>query len=197
MIRAMPDSHFQPAYLQQPLLETADWLYQSSERLAQQLNYAAQALMHALTSGGTVLCAGEDEGAHLARRAATLLVQGQGRERPPLAAVALTPSGSPQQPTLAQQVRALGHPGDVWLAFSLERDEPDLLAATDAARELDMTLVAFTGETARTLGPMLRDTDVWVPLPGTRADTMFATAWLALSGLCAAVDNHLLGEENP
>lgn len=192
----MPDSHFQLAYLQQPLLETADWLYQSSERLAQQLNFAAQALMHTLTSGGTVLCAGEDEGALLARRAATLLVQGQGRVRPPLAAVALTPSGSPQQPTLAQQVRALGHPGDVWLAFSLERDDPDLLAATDAARELDLTLIAFTGERARTLGPMLRDTDVWVPLPGTRPETMFATAWLALGGLCAAVDNHLLGEEH-
>lgn len=191
----MPDTPYLPTHLQQPLLETADWLYQSSERLALQLNFAAQALMHALTSGGKVLCAGEAEAALLARQAANLLVRGTGRERPPLAAHALTPPTDAQQATLTQQLRALGHPGDVWLAFSMERDEPGLLAATQAARELDLTLVAFTGEAASVLGPQLRDTDVWVPLPGTQAPTLFALGWLALHGLCAAVDNHLLGED--
>lgn len=195
MIRAMPDTPFQQTYLQQPLLETADWLYQASERLAQQLNYAAQAIMHTLTSGGKVLCAGEAEAAWLAQQAATWLVRGTGRERPPLSALALTPPTSPLQASLTQQVRALGHPGDVWLAFSLERDDPDLLAATESAREQDLTLVVFTGEAARTLGPQLRDTDVWVPLPGAREATLFAIAWLALEGLCAAVDTHLLGED--
>ncbi len=195
MIRAMPDSHFQQTSLQQPLLETADWLYQSSDRLAQQLNYAAQAIMHTITSGGRVLCAGEGEAAWLAQQAASLLVNGSGRERPPLAAHALIPPQGGAQASLTQQVRALGHPGDVWLAFSMERDEADLKAATEAARDNDLTLVAFTGESARTLGPLMRDTDVWVPLPGTRPETLFATGWLALHGLCAAVDTHLLGED--
>lgn len=190
----MPDTPFQPTHLQQPLLETADWLYQSSERLAQQLNYAAQAVMHTITTGGRVFCAGEGEGAWLAQQAATLLVRGMGRERPPLAAQALPPPLHTSQASLAQQVRALGHPGDLWLAFSLERDEADLLAATEAAREQDLTLVAFTGEAASVLGPQLRDTDVWVPLPGSQAPTLFAIGWLALHGLCAAVDTHLLGE---
>lgn len=195
MIRAMPDSHFQQTSLQQPLLETADWLYQSSDRLAQQLNYAAQAIMHTITSGGRVLCAGEGEAAWLAQQAASLLVNGSGRERPPLAAHALIPPQGGAQASLTQQVRALGHPGDVWLAFSMERDEADLQAATEAARDNDLTLVAFTGESARTLGPLMRDTDVWVPLPGTRPETLFATGWLALHGLCTAVDTHLLGED--
>ncbi|KGM42000.1 hypothetical protein JY96_07660 [Aquabacterium sp. NJ1] len=191
----MPDSHFQQTSLQQPLLETADWLYQSSDRLAQQLNYAAQAIMHTITSGGRVLCAGEGEAAWLAQQAASLLVNGSGRERPPLAAHALIPPQGGAQASLTQQVRALGHPGDVWLAFSMERDEADLRTATEAARDNDLTLVAFTGESARTLGPLMRDTDVWVPLPGTRPETLFATGWLALHGLCAAVDTHLLGED--
>ncbi len=195
MIRAMPDSHFQQTSLQQPLLETADWLYQSSDRLAQQLNYAAQAIMHTITSGGRVLCAGEGEAAWLAQQAASLLVNGSGRERPPLAAHALIPPQGGAQASLTQQVRALGHPGDVWLAFSMERDEADLRTATEAARDNDLTLVAFTGESARTLGPLMRDTDVWVPLPDTRPETLFATGWLALHGLCAAVDTHLLGED--
>jgi D-sedoheptulose 7-phosphate isomerase len=191
----MPDSHLQQATLQQPLLEAADWLYQSSERLTQQLNYAALAIMHAITSGGKVLCAGEAEASWLAEHAATLLVGGAGRERPPLAAVALTPPHGGAHTSLSQQLRALGHPGDVWLAFSLERPETELLAATEAAREQDLTLIAFTGEAARTLGPQLRDTDVWVPLPGARPETIFAIGWLALHGLCLAVDTHLLGED--
>jgi len=190
----MPDPSYQPTLLQQPLLETADWLYQSSERLAQQLNFAAQAIMHTITTGGRVLCAGEGEAAWLAQQAANLLVRGTGRERPPLAALALSPPMHPTQPSLTQQVRALGHPGDLWLAFSLERNEADLRAATEAAREQDLTLVAFTGEAASVLGPQLRDTDVWVPLPGTQTPTLFAIGWLALHGLCTAVDTHLLGE---
>lgn len=195
MIRAMPDSHFQQTSLQQPLLETADWLYQSSDRLAQQLNYAAQAIMHTITSGGRILCAGEAEAAWLAQQAAALLVRGSGRERPPLAAHALMPAQGGVQPTLTQQVRALGHPGDVWLAFSMERDEADLREATQAAREHDLTLIAFTGESAATLGPLMRDTDVWVPLPGARPEALFAIGWLAVHGLCNAVDTHLLGED--
>lgn len=191
----MPDSHFQQTALQHPLLETADWLYQSSERLAQQLNFAAQAIMHTITSGGRVLCAGEAEAAWLAQQAASLLVRGSGRERPPLAAHALTPPHGGAQATLTQQVRALGHPGDVWLVFSMERAEADLKEATEAAREHDLTLIAFTGENASTLGPLIRDTDVWVPLPGSRPETLYAIAWLALYGLCAAVDTHLLGED--
>lgn len=191
----MPDSHFQQTTLQQPLLEAADWLYQSSDRLTQQLNYAAQAIMHTITSGGKVLCAGEAEASWLAEHAATLLVGGTGRERPPLAAMALTPPHGGAHTSLSQQLRALGHPGDVWLAFSLERDETELLGATEVAREQDLTLIAFTGEAARTLGPQLRDTDVWVPLPGSRPETLFAIGWLALHGLCSAVDTHLLGED--
>lgn len=190
----MADTPFQAQFPQQPLLETADWLYQSSERLTSQIHYAAQAIVHSVTSGGRVFCAGEAEAHTLARQAAALLLHGTGRERPPLAAHCLTPALAAGEATLDQQLRAWGHPGDVWLVFSMEREERDLKAATATARELDMTLVVFSGEAAQTLGPLLRDTDVWVPLPGARAAILFATAWLALDGLCHAVDATLLGD---
>jgi len=181
MIRAMSESSLVHASLQMPLMAAADGLYQSSERLVQQLDFAAQAVMHAVTSGGKVL------------PGARLLVHGHDRERPPLAAVAVQPR--PGQTDLTAGLRALGHPGDVWLAFSLERNEAELRTATELAAELDLTLIAFTGESARTLGALLRDTDVWVPLPGgDRPDTLYAMAWLALHGLVTAVDTHLLGD---
>lgn len=186
----MSDAQIQPPFLQQPFLETADVLYQSADRLALHLQYAAQAITHTLTTGGKVLCAGVAEAEWLAQQSASLLVKGISRERPPLAALAL----SGRDDSLLAQVRALGHPGDVWLAFSLERDEPPLVAATQAARDQDMTLVLFTGEAASVLGPLLRDTDVWVPLPGHQPARLFAVAWLALHSLCEAVDTHLLGD---
>ncbi len=190
----MSEASFQP-YLQQPFLEMADLLYQSSDRLAQQLNFAAQAIVHTVTTGGKVICAGDAESGWLAQQAAGVLVRGRGRERPPLSALALSNPTHELQPTLAQQVQALGHPGDVWLVFSLETDSPDLVAATEVARDLDLILVAFTGEAAAVVGPLLRDTDVWVPVPGTQTAQLFAMAWMGLHGLCSAVDTYLLGEQ--
>ena len=189
----MSDPSFVHAALQLPLMAAADGLYQSAERLVQQLDFAAQAVMHAVTAGGKVICAGEAEAASLADQAARLLVQGHDRERPPLAGLAIHPA--PGQTDLCASLRALGHPGDVWLAFSLEREEMDLQAATQLAAEMDLTLICFTGDAARTLGPLLRDTDVWVPLPGgERPETLYAMAWMALHGLASAVDAHLLGD---
>ena len=103
----MADTPFQAQFPQQPLLETADWLYQSSERLTSQIHYAAQAIVHSVTSGGRVFCAGEAEAHTLARQAAALLLHGTGRERPPLAAHCLTPALAAGEATLDQQLRAL------------------------------------------------------------------------------------------
>jgi D-sedoheptulose 7-phosphate isomerase len=195
----MPDPLLTPPFLSQTFVEAADGLFQSSDRLAQHLHAAALAIVHGLTSGSKVLCAGEAEGAWLARQAAHQLLNGSGRLRPPLAAISVAGDWAPgqvaQPGAMEAQVRALGHPGDVWLAFSLEQGEAELAAATATARDMDLTLVVVTGEAASVLGPMVRDTDVWVPLPGKDSAPLFSTAWLAVHVLSEAVDAHLLGEE--
>lgn len=195
----MSDPLLTPPFLSQAFTQAGDALYQSSDRLAQHLHAAALAIVHGLTSGSRVLCAGEREGVWLAQQAAQLLVQGTGRARPPLAALSVCGGWGPGQAAqgghLETQVRALGQPGDVWLAFSLEQAEGELAAATATARDMDLTLVVMTGEAASVLGPMVRDTDVWVPLPGTHPTHLFGTAWLAVHLLSEAVDAHLLGEE--
>lgn len=185
-----------PSFLAESVHQLADGLYQGAERLAHQLDAAAQAVVLALTHGGRVLCAGEAEAALLASHMADLLVKGRLRPRPPLAALALqAPSDAENAGLLDARLRALGQPGDVWLAFSLEAAEAELAMATATAREMDLTLVVLTGESAATLGPMVRDTDVWVPLPGLDRTQLFSTAWLAVHLLADAIDAHLLGEE--
>ncbi len=195
----MSDTHLIPPFLQQGFVEAADGLFQASDRLAHHLHLAAQAIIHSMTSGGKVWCAGQGPAGWLARQTAHLLVSGTGRPRPALAAMALCTEGDPGQTTpegyLETQLRALAHPGDVWLACSLEGQEAELARATLAAVELDMTLVILSGEAASVLGPMVRETDVWVPLPGKNSVQLFSAAWLAVHGLCNAVDAHLLGDE--
>jgi D-sedoheptulose 7-phosphate isomerase len=42
---------------------------------------------------------------------------------------------------------------------------------------------------------MVRDTDVWVPVPGRNTTELFSASWLALQALMGAVDGCLLGED--
>ena len=66
--------------------------------------------------------------------------------------------------------------GDLWLAFSLERDEADLKVASEAASEQDLTLVAFTGETASVLGPRFETPMSGCPCRALQAPTLYAIA---------------------
>jgi len=99
--------------IQQQFFESADLKYQSAETLARPVAEAAQALLGAITGGGKVLVFAAGAASSLAPHFAQLLVGRYERERPPLAALALGAQA-------AQQVRALGLPGDVLLTGTPE-----------------------------------------------------------------------------
>ena len=98
----------------------------------------------------------------------------------------------------ARQVRALGQAGDVLLALSVTGNDANLLAATEAAHERDMTVVVLTGRTGGKLAAMLRETDVLISVPHDRAARVREVHALVLHCLSDGVDAQLLGEqENP
>jgi D-sedoheptulose 7-phosphate isomerase len=75
-------------------------------------------------------------------------------ERPPLPAIALTTDTSAltaiandyqYAQVFAKQVRALGKPGDVALAISTSGNSPNVLAAIDTCKELDIGTIGLTG----------------------------------------------------
>jgi D-sedoheptulose 7-phosphate isomerase len=194
-------SSFPPSLtsLQQVLIDAAEQLYQTSERLPQPLYLAAQAIVNSLTCGGKVVCAGQGPDAWLAQQTAHLLVHGQGRLRPPLAALDVSfncqPSTQALAGSLSSRVMALGQAGDIWLAFSLSAPNEEMVQATQAAKDLDLILLIVSSEADTAWADRIRDTDMWLALPGTHSTALFGSAWLALHGLCEAVDSHLLGEE--
>jgi D-sedoheptulose 7-phosphate isomerase len=129
-----------------------------------------------------------------------MFVGGFERERPELAALALSGDGAalavtPEDQALARQVRALGHTGDVLMVLTTAGEEPVLQQAVHAAHERDMTVIALTGKGGGALAKLLRETDVHVCVPHDRVARIREVQQLVLHCLCDGVDAQLLGEQ--
>lgn len=195
--------------IQQHFIDSADLKYQAAQALSHPIAAAVQAVLACVTSGGKVLACGNGPSAAEAQQFAAFCVAGFERERPELAALALTAdstllttaaAGGNNNSTdaaqqFARQVRALGQAGDVLLALSVTGNDANLLAATDAAHERDMTVVVLTGRTGGKLAALLRETDVLISVPHDRAARVREVHALALHCLCDGVDAQLLGEQ--
>ena len=188
--------------IQQHFIDSADLKYQAAQALSLPIAQAVQAVLACVTSGGKVLACGNGPSAAEAQQFAAFCVAGFERERPELAALALSTDStlltSDAVQPVARQVRALGQAGDVLLLMSVTGNDANLLAATEAAHERDMTVVVLTGRTGGKLAAMLRETDVLISVPHDRAARVREVHALVLHCLSDGVDAQLLGEqENP
>jgi D-sedoheptulose 7-phosphate isomerase len=93
-------------------------------------------------------------------------------------------------------VQALGQPGDVLLALSTSGSSANVLAAVEAARAKDMTVIALTGRGGGKLRERLLETDVHVCVPHDRTARIQEVHILVIHCLCDAVDLQLLGEQD-
>jgi D-sedoheptulose 7-phosphate isomerase len=173
--------------IQQHFIDSADLHYKVADTLAKPVDDAVQAVLACLTGGGKLLAGGLGTSAALAQYLVNLLVAGFERDRPGLAAIALSSDAlmatrwSDQQ-ALARQIFALGQTGDVLVLFSHERE---------------MVVVALTGHMGGVLARQLRETDVHVCVPHERAARIREVQHLVLHCLCDGIDTQLLGEQEP
>ena len=190
--------------IQQHFIDSADLKYQAAQALSAPIAAAVQAILACVTSGGKVLACGNGPSAAEAQQFAAFCVAGFERDRPELAAVALTSDstlltlaggGSDGAQQFARQVRALGQAGDVLLALSVTGKEANVIAATEAAHERDMTVVILSGRTGGKLAALVRETDVLISVPHDRAARVREVHALVLHCLCDGVDAQLLGEQ--
>jgi D-sedoheptulose 7-phosphate isomerase len=191
--------------IQQQFFDSADLKYQAAEALAKPIAEAVAALMGCITAGGKVLACGNGGSASDAQHFAAEFVGRFERERPGLAAISLTTDTSiltavgndyDFTQVFAKQVQALGSPGDVLLALSTSGNSANVLAAVDAARARDMTVIALTGRGGGKLREKLADTDVHICVPHERTARIQEVHILAIHCLCDAVDLQLLGEQD-
>ena len=126
--------------MQQHFIDSADLKYQSAQGLEGPLVAAVHALAASIVGCGKILAYGSGISQAHAQMFAALCVAGFARDRPELAAVALSAaaghSGRPPPACvhyLARQVHALGQAGDVLLLMTVSGNEASLLDAIEAA----------------------------------------------------------------
>jgi len=190
--------------IQQQFFDSADLKYATAELLSRPIAQGVSALVGCITGGGKVLACGNGGSAADAQHFAAEFIGRFERERPGLAAIALTTDTSiltaigndyDFSVVYAKQVQALGAPGDVLLAISTSGNSANVLAAVDAARAKDMTVIALTGHQGGRIGARLLDTDVHICVPHERTARIQEVHLLVLHCLCDAVDLQLLGEQ--
>lgn len=193
--------------IQQHFIDSADLKYQAAPVLSQPIANAVQALLACVTSGGKVLACGNGGSAADAQHFAAEFVGRFERERPELAAIALTTDSSILTAVgndygfdvvFSRQVRALGQAGDVLIAITTSGNSENVLKAVEAAHERDMVVIGLSGRGGGKLNRALRDTDVHICVPHERTARVQEVHLLTLHCLCDAVDELLLGDtENP
>jgi len=139
---------------------------------AERVVEAASTIVEALRGGGKLMVFGNGGSAADAQHIAAELVGRFQRERPALAAMALTTDTSVLTSiandyafdrVFARQIEALGRSGDVALGISTSGDSPNVVAALEAARALSMRTIALTGRDGGSVG---RAAAIHVNVPG-------------------------------
>jgi len=190
--------------IQQQFFDSADLKYAAAETLSRPIAEAVSTLVGCITAGGKVLTCGNGGSAGDAQHFAAEFVGRFERERPGLAAIALSVDSSILTAVgndygfefvFSKQVQALGVPGDVLLVFSTSGNSANILAAIDAAKTRDMTVIALTGNSGGRIAGKLAETDVHICVPHERTARIQEVHLLVLHCLCDAVDLQLLGEQ--
>jgi len=172
-------------------------LLAADERLRRAVAAAAGACVHALQAGGKILLAGNGGSAADAQHVAAEFVGRFGRERPALAAVALTTDTSiltaigndyGYEQLFARQVRALGRPGDVLVAYSTSGRSPNVLAALEAARAGGLATIGFTGNHG---GPIRDRCDILLEVPSDQTPRIQEGHLVLGHVLCGLVEQAL------
>ena len=165
---------------------------------------AAVAVMcESLRAGGKILACGNGGSAGDAQHFAAELVGRFERERPGLAAVALTTDTSiltavandyDYTKIFSKQVEAIGRQGDVLFAISTSGNSANVIAAIEVAHARGIGVVAMTGKDGGKIAKLLRPDDIELRVPTERTARIQEVHLLALHCLCDGIDTLLYGE---
>ena len=184
--------------------ESARLKLDAAEILGPAIARAGALFTECLLADGKILACGNGGSAADAQHFAAELVGRFERERPELPAIALTTDTSLMtavandysfEQIFAKQVRALGAKGDVLLAISTSGNSGNVIAAIEAARMREMSVVALTGKGGGRIGELLAPSDVHLCVPHPRTCRIQEVHLLMIHCMCDIVDATLLGDE--
>ena len=157
-------------------------------------------LVQTLRAGGKVLSCGNGGSAADAQHFAAELVNRFERERPPLAAIALSTDSSgltsiandySYQQVFSKPLRAFGRRGDALLAISTSGNSANVIDAVHAAHELGIRVVALTGNGGGKMAALMREGDVHLCVPHKTTARIQEVHLLCIHCLCDGIDTLL------
>lgn len=172
----------------------------AAESIAPMIAAAAERLTQCLLAGGKILTCGNGGSAGNAQQFSAKMLNRFEMERPGMPAIALTTDTSTltsianeyqYSEVFAKQVRALGQPGDALLVISTGGNSSNVLAATDAAHDREMTVIALTGQDGGVLLTLLNDTDIAMIVPSESTARIQEVHLLVIHCLCDLIDQQL------
>lgn len=175
---------------------------QAAELQAAAIARTADLIVASLLNGGKVLSCGNGCSAADAQYIAAQMQHRFERERPGLPAIALNADAAILtaialdegfDAVFAKQIDALGHPGDVLVTLGISGKAGNILAAIDAARERQMSVVALTGRDGGEVATRLRELDIEIRAPAQDAPRVLENHRLVIHCLCDLIDLQLLG----
>ncbi|MGH8162099.1 MAG: phosphoheptose isomerase [Gammaproteobacteria bacterium] len=167
---------------------------------------AAERLAETLRGGAKILACGNGGSAADAQHFAAEFTNRFERERPPLAAIALTTDTSALTAigndyhfdrVFVKQVQALARPGDSLVAISTSGGSVNIVAAVEAAHDAGAWVLALTGRDGGKLAAALGPDDMELRVPAERTAHIQEVHIVLLHCLCHLVDEILYPASNP
>ena len=189
--------------IQQQFKDSAQTKLDALAAMAAPIEAATRRMVASLQAGGKVMACGNGGSAADSQHFAAELLNRFERERPPLAAIALTTDTSTltsiandyrYEDVFAKQVQALGRSGDVLLAISTSGNSPNVIEAIHAARARGVTVVALTGRKGGKMAALLGSDDIHLCVPTERTARIQEVHLLTIHCLCDGIDALILGE---
>lgn len=171
--------------------------------MADPLEAAVRLMVASLRAGGKVMACGNGGSAADSQHFAAELLNRFEKERPPLAAIALTTDTSTltsiandyrYEDVFAKQVQALGRSGDVLLAISTSGNSPNVIEAIAVAHAKGVRVVALTGKGGGRMTSLLAADDIHLCVPAERTARIQEVHLVCIHCLCDGIDALMLGE---
>ena len=191
------------ARVSQHFADSAKTKQKAADLLAAPIAQAAELMVKCLLANGKILVCGNGGSAADSQHFAAELLGRFERERPGLAAIALTTDTSTltsiandyrYEDVFAKQVQALGRGGDVLLAISTSGNSSNVIEAIHAAHAHSVAVVALTGRQGGRIAALLGPDDIHLCVPAERTARIQEVHLLAIHCLCDGIDALILGE---
>jgi len=203
-VRPADDNVDLPGRVRRQFSDSAELKLKAIDVLADPISRAVEIMVKCLLANGKILACGNGGSAADSQHFAGELLNRFERERPGLAAIALTTDTSTltaiandydYEQVFSKQVSALGQAGDVLLGISTSGNSKNVARAIAAAHERDMRVVALTGRGGGEIGKLLAAEDVNICVPHSQTARIQEVHLLTVHCLCDGIDSMLLGAD--